>query len=84
MVLQNVEITDLDQNYYRIQKNIGSEWVNKGKIKTKEEAILEVEKMIQAEIDSQNNKFIYRVIKIEEIRLYKSTEKRPQDMLEFF
>lgn len=80
---KEVEQTDLDQKYFLIQKNIGSNWVDKGKYKTQEEARQVLEKSIETDI-SKNDKFIYRLLKIEELVLYRSKEKKPDDMLDIF
>ena len=80
---KEVEKSDLQQTYYLIQKNIGSNWEARGRFTSKEEAITELDKKI-AEETTKNDKFIYRLIKIEELALYKSKEKKPDDMLDVF
>ncbi len=80
---KEVEKSILDQKYYLVQKNIGSNWVDKGKYKTQIEATEELEKSVEVD-KNKNDKFIYRLLKIEEIVLYKSKEKKPDDMLDIF
>lgn len=80
---KEIEKTNLDQTYFLIQKNIGSNWVDRGKYKTQTEATEELEKNVETD-KNKNDKFIYRLLKIEEIALYKSKEKKPDDMLDIF
>jgi hypothetical protein len=82
-MLKEVEKIDLNQSYFLIQKNIDTDWVNRGKFSSEKEAMDEIERKINEDIKN-NNKFTYRIIKIDEIKLFKSKEKKPEDMLEFF
>ena len=82
-MLKELEETVLNQVYFVIQKNIGSNWEERGRFDTKIKAEEEINKLISIDIE-KNNKFIYRLIKIEEIKLYKSKEKKPDSMLDVF
>lgn len=75
--------TNLDQTYYLIQKNIGSNWVDRGRFNSEQEALKEADQLIHDDI-AKNQKFIFRVIKIEELKLFKSHEKKPDNMLDVF
>ena len=79
-MLKELEVSNLGQIYYLIQKNIGSNWTDRGRFETEEDAIVKINELIKDDIE-KNNKFIYRLIKINEIKLYKSLEKKPDDML---
>ncbi len=80
---KEVEKIDLNQSYYLIQKNIGSNWTDRGKYESESEALQNLNKLIE-EDKSKNNKFIYRLVKIQEIVLLKSKEKKPDNMLDIF
>ena len=58
---KEIEKTELDQKYFLIQKNIGSNWVDRGKFKSDEMAIQELEKAIEGDI-SKNDIFFFRLI----------------------
>lgn len=75
--------TNLEQTYYLVQKNIGSNWVDRGRFSSEQEALTEVNKLVQDDL-ANNQKFIFRVIKIEEIKLFKSREIKPDNMLDVF
>ena len=75
--------TTLDKTYFIVQKNIGSNWVDRSRFGSEQEALIEVQKQIQEDL-TKNQKFIFRVIKIEEIKLFKSREIKPDNMLDVF
>ena len=80
---KSYEETDINQSYFLIQKNIGSNWTDRGKYTSKEEALAELDKKIEDDM-RQNNIFIYRLLKIDELKLIKSKEKKPDNMLDVF
>ena len=82
-MLKDFDETELDSSYYLVQKNVGSNWVDRGRFPSKQEAYSDVQKKVQEDIE-KNNIFIYRVIMIEELILIKSKEKKPDDMLSAF
>ena len=80
---KEIEETPLNQEYYLIQKNIGSNWTDRGRYDSESEAKEVLDKQVDDDMNS-NSKFIYRLIKIKEIILIKSKEKNPDDMLDYF
>jgi len=80
---KEVEKTDLNKSYFLIQKNIGSNWTDKGKFDIESDAIKNLDEQIAEDL-AKNSKFIYRLLKIEEIVLIKSKEKKPDNMLDIF
>lgn len=80
---KEVEKTELNKTYFLIQKNIGSNWADKGKFDSESEAMKKIDEQIAEDV-TKNNKFIYRLLRIEEIVLLKSKEKKPDNMLDIF
>ena len=60
---KEIEETPLNQEYYLIQKNIGSNWTDRGRYDSESEAKEVLDKQVDDDMNS-NSKFIYRLIKI--------------------
>ena len=74
---------DLNESYFLVQKYIEAKWTNKVKKDNIEDATQKIEKIVEE--DTKNFKhFRYRLIKVEEIVLYKSIEKKPDNVTDIF
>ena len=80
---KNYEKIEINENYYRIQKLIDSQWIDKAKLNNQEQAQQKIDEFVLKD-SKEFKKFQYRLIKVEEVVLYKSIETKPDDVTDIF
>ena len=80
---KNYEKIKINEGYYSIQKMIDSQWVDKAKHNNFDEAQRKIDELVLKD-SNDFKKFQYRLIKTEEILLYKSIETKPEDVTDIF